>query len=141
VAFLNMAAPLAEKAGVTIVAEPLNKGECNIINTVGEAMEYVREVSHPGFKCLVDSYHFWLEEEPLGNLEAAMADIHHVHVADKVGRVAPGESGQSDYGPFFAVLKAGGYDGLCSIEGKVAWDDPEALSRYCNYLHEAWDEA
>ena len=114
--FLHLIAPIAESNGVTIVIEPLNRGECNILNTVGEAMTYVKRVDHPAIRCLVDSYHMWLEDEPLSNLEAAMPSIAHVHVADKEGRVAPNESGKSDYLSFFKVLKAGGYDKLCAVE-------------------------
>ena len=56
-----MSVEIAASHGVLIVAEPLNRGECNIINTVAEAMEYVQAVNHPNFNCLVDSYHLWLE--------------------------------------------------------------------------------
>src|SRR5690606_19785965 len=92
--FCTMSAPIAGDNGVTIVIEPLNKGECNIINSVAEGMEYVRAVNHNNFRCLVDSYHFWKEDEPLAHLEDAMPWIAHVHVADKIGRTAPGESGE-----------------------------------------------
>ena len=138
-AFLRVSMPFAEKAGVTLVAEPLNKGECNILNSVAEAMTYVREVDHPNFKCLVDSYHFWLEHEPLKNLEAAMGSIHHVHVADEQGRVAPGISGNSDYRKFFRVLKAGGYDGPISVEAKGV--TPEIYESTLAYLKQEWAEA
>jgi sugar phosphate isomerase/epimerase len=117
-AFSRMTADLAAVHGITMVIEPLNKGECNIVNSVAEGMEYVRALKHSAFQCLVDSYHFWLEDEPLENLKAAMPWIKHVHLADKVGRVAPGLSGQSDYKPFFKVLKDFGYDGTISFEGK-----------------------
>jgi len=139
--FLAMAAPIAQQNGVTLVAEPLNRKESNIINSVAEGMEYVKELNHPAFKCLVDSYHFWLEDEPLKNLEAAMPSIKHVHVADKDGRVAPGRSGTSDYKPFFKVLKAGGYNGLISVEagdtGKTAGDEGKILA----FLREQWNAA
>src|SRR5438034_4201297 len=48
--FLKMILPMAQKNKVTIVAEPLNKQECNIINTVAEAMEDVQAVNHQNFK-------------------------------------------------------------------------------------------
>ncbi len=137
-AFIRMFAPIAQQAGVVVVAEPLNKGECNILNSVEEAMTYVKEVNHPGFQCLVDSYHFWLEREPLKNLEVAMPWIKHVHVADEQGRVAPGKSGNSDYRPFFRVLKAGNYAGLISVEGNINLDEyKETLA----YLRREWAEA
>jgi sugar phosphate isomerase/epimerase len=137
--FSRMSAQIAGQHNVTIVYEPLNRGECNIINTVGEAMEYVREVNHPNMQCLVDSYHFWLEDEPLSNLQSAMKHIRHVHVADKDGRVGPGVSGTSDYVPFFRVLKQGGYDGPISIEGKfeATVDGEKCLA----VMKEAWERA
>jgi sugar phosphate isomerase/epimerase len=123
------------------VAEPLNKGECNIINTVSEAMTYVKAVNHRNFQCLADSYHFWLENESLESLEAAMGSIRHVHVADKDGRVAPGESGTADYRPFFQVLKRGKYQGAVSVEA-MNFDDFETVGkRVISFLHRQWDEA
>lgn len=141
--FLSTAATLAEQAGVTIVAEPLNRKESNILNSVAEAMEYVDELKHPNFQCLVDSYHFWLEDEPLSHLEAAMGSIKHVHLADKVGRTAPGLSGQSDYKPFFHVLKSAGYGGLISVEAgdtaKIIEANQQAT--ILEYLRTHWDAA
>jgi sugar phosphate isomerase/epimerase len=141
VKFCRMAAELAAKAGVTLVAEPLNKGECNIINSVAEAMTYVKAVDHKAFQCLVDTYHFWLENEPLESLVAAMPWIRHVHVADKDGRVAPGESGTADYRPFFRVLKQANYQGAVCVEA-LNFDDFETLGkRVITFLHRQWDEA
>ncbi len=138
--FLKAAAPLAAKHGITIVAEPLNRKESNVLNSVAESMEYVKTVNHPNFQCLVDSYHFWLEDEPLANLQAAMPWIRHVHVADRVGRVPPGESGQSDYRPFFKVLKAGKYDGGISVEanpGNNVGNEKKILT----FLKDEWNAA
>ncbi|CAN5606639.1 hypothetical protein BH10PLA1_BH10PLA1_00490 [soil metagenome] len=139
--FLTMAAPLAKQYGVTIVAEPLNRKESNILNSVGEAMEYVTAINHPNFKCLVDSYHFWLEDEPLSNLAAAMPSIKHVHLADKVGRTAPGESGQSDYKPFFKVLKQGGYSGRISVEASDTGKTHGKEKKILAYVKEQWNAA
>lgn len=141
--FAKTAAGLAQPHGVTLVCEPLNRGECNIINSVAEAMEYVRAVDHPNFQCLVDSYHFWLEEEPLANLAAAMPWIRHVHVADKAGRVAPGQSGgpESDYKAFFATIKAGGYDGRISVEAGKFLDAPASYPAVLQFLKSQWAAA
>lgn len=138
--FLHLIAPIAQDNGVTIVIEPLNRAECNIINTVAEGMEYVNRVKHPHIKCLVDSYHFWLENEPLANLEKAMPSIAHVHVADRDGRTAPGESGTSDYKPFFKVLKQGGYDRLISVECK-GFDFPTHGTKVLQRLKTDWAAA
>jgi sugar phosphate isomerase/epimerase len=138
--FLRMSASLAEQAGVTIVVEPLNRRECNIINTVAEAIQYVLAVDHARVACLVDTYHLWLQEEPVDHVRQAGAAIRHVHVADKNGRLAPGESGQSDYRPVFAALKSIGYAGAISVEGNfpdIAGRGRDVLA----FLRKQWDDA
>lgn len=135
--FLTMVGPIAQKNGIFLVIEPLNKKECNILNTVGEAMTYVNEINHPNIQCLVDSYHFWLENESLANILDAGDAIRHVHVADKDGRVAPGRSGTADYRPFFAALKKIGYDEAISIEC-AGFTLPQDAEPILKYLHEQW---
>lgn len=138
--FLRDASPVAERHGVTIVIEPLNRGECNIINTIAEAMEYVRAVGHPHVACLLDTFHFWIEDEPLAHLREAMGQIRHVHLADRDGRVAPGESGTADYRPVFSVLKSGEYEGLISVEANfpdLAGRGPGVLA----FIRRQWAEA
>jgi sugar phosphate isomerase/epimerase len=139
--FAKMIAPLAQQNDVIIVAEHLRREECNIINTVAEAMEYVRAVNHPNFQCLVDSYHLWSEDEPLANVQAAMPWIRHVHLADQDGRVAPGESGTADYRPFFRVLKEAKYDGGISVEATGFNDFATVAPRVLAFVKKQWHEA
>lgn len=139
--FAKMAADEAARHGMTLVAEPLNRGECNIINSVAEALAYVKELGHPNFQCLVDSYHFWLEDEPLENLRRAMPWIRHVHLADTERRVPPGESGQHDYRPLFRVLKEAGYDRRIAIEPAGFTDIAGTAPRVLAFLKRQWDEA
>jgi sugar phosphate isomerase/epimerase len=139
--FAKLAAELASRHGITVVLEPLNRGECNIVNTLLEAAEYVRVVNHPNFKLLLDSYHFWLEDEPVEHLRAAALLIRHVHVADKVGRAAPGRSGVADYRPLFAELKRVGYDGRVAVEA-AGFDDIESAGPgVLKFLKEQWADA
>jgi D-psicose/D-tagatose/L-ribulose 3-epimerase len=139
ITFGRLAADAAAPAGITVVAEPLNRGESNVLNSIDESARLVEAVDHAHFRLLVDSYHFWLEDDSLENLKERMPMIRHVHVADKVGRVFPGESGVADYRPFFAVIKAGGYDGPVSIEanGDVSVVGKRSLA----YLRSQWKEA
>jgi len=139
ITFSKLAAEAAAPNGITVVAEPLNRGESNVLNCVDESARLVEAVAHPSFKLLVDSYHFWLEEDSLEDLKRLMPLIKHVHVADKVGRVFPGESGVADYLPFFAVIKASGYDGPISIEamGEVS----VAGKRSLDYVRTQWQSA
>ena len=137
----RMIAPIAERHGVTVVLEPLHGGECNIVNSVAEAMQCVRAVAHPSFQCLVDSYHLWMQGEPLDAVRDAGAHVRHVHLADRDGRVAPGESKSTDYRPLFRVLKDIGYDGLMSVEGSWPGDPAVMRPRVLGYLREQWAAA
>jgi len=141
VEFLNMATPLAAEQGITLVAEPLSRRESNIINSVSEAMFYVKRVNHPNFRCLVDSYHFWVDDDSLEDLKLAMPWIAHVHVADKGGRLAPGEGGTSDYKPFFRVMKQAEYPGAISVEAMEFIDFKNTAPRVISFLKRAWQEA
>jgi len=139
--FAKMAAALAAKNGLLIVMEHLNRKECNIVNTVGEAEGYVKQVNSPSFQNLVDCYHFWLVKETLADLKKRLPFIKHVHVSDLAGRVPPGESGESDFRPFFAVLKEGGYDGPISVEA-LGFEDIAGMGpRVLAFLKRQWAEA
>src|SRR5262249_34506134 len=116
VEFARMAGEIAAQHGRLLVVEALRSRECNIVNTMAEASQIVREGNHPNVQCLFDTYHFWSEGEALDNLSRAAPLVRHVHVADLEGRVAPGESGASDYRPAFAILKQSGYDDTMSVE-------------------------
>jgi len=141
VAFARMAAEQCAKHGVLLVAEHLNRKECNVLNTVGECESVVRQVNNPSFENLVDCYHFWLEKESLEDLKRAMPHIRHVHVSDLDGRLPPGETGKSDYRPFFRVLKQAGYNTRISVEA-LGFDDIAGMGpRVLKFLKEQWSQA
>jgi sugar phosphate isomerase/epimerase len=114
--FLRSAVHFCARHNIMMVCEAMNRDECNIINSLPEALQYVWEVDHPNFQCLLDTFHFWKEQEPIENLHDAMPWMRHVHVADSPMRTPPGISGNCDYRPIFAELKRGKYDGDISIE-------------------------
>ncbi len=115
--FLALAASVADENGITLVVEPLNRGETNVITTTAEAMEYIRELDRPNLKLLVDLYHFRLEREPLERLYAYAAYIRHVHVAEPTRRDFVRRTDAYDYAPFFRALREIGYDGAVILEG------------------------
>jgi sugar phosphate isomerase/epimerase len=117
--FCRDGAEQAKQNDITLVVEPLNRGECNIINTMDECVAYVKAVDHPNFRALFDSYHFWIEDEPIEHVRATMPFVRHAHLADKDGRVAPGESGKADYKPLFRILRDNGYDRLLTVEAPL----------------------
>ncbi len=105
----DQAAPL----GLTVVIEPLNHTETNMLLSLSEAMEYVAEIGEP-VALLADFYHMQQENEPLEHLVEAGAALRHVHVADS-GRRAPG-TGDYPYSAFAEALADAQYSGRISIE-------------------------
>jgi len=117
---LDRMGPLAQGCGVTIAIEPLQRSECNFINTVTEGAEIVRAVNHPYIRLLADIYHMMREDEGPEAIVAAGDLLKHLHIAEKADRTPPGVAGD-DFTPYFRALKAVGYSGLISIECR--WDD------------------
>ncbi len=115
---------VAQKYGITIVIEPLNRGETNIINSVAEGYELVKEVNHKNIKLLADFYHMRKENESMGEVEKAGTVIRHIHIANSSGRYFPFEANEDIYDEFISMLKKIDYSGGISIEGRS--DDFEA---------------
>lgn len=118
VRFCAMLAPIAWQHGVTVVVEPLNRQECNVLTTVGECATLVREVAHPGLRLLVDAYHFFRDNDSYEDLVMHGDLLAHVHIATVSNRLAPGAE-PCDFAPFFAALAKAGYNGRISIEGSI----------------------
>ncbi len=116
--FCAMFAPIALLHGVTVVVEPLNRLECNVLNTVAECAALVREVSHPALGLLTDAYHLLRDNDSLEDVAANGGILRHAHIATVPTRVAPGAE-PCDFAPFFNALARGGYTGRVSIEGSI----------------------
>ena len=112
--------PLAGDHGVTIVLEPLNQADCNIITSIAEGADVVRRADHPAVRLLADSYHMALDNDPPSAIADAADLIGHVHVSELQGRAAPGVHGE-DLTPYLAPLAAAGYAGGVSME--CNWDN------------------
>lgn len=117
-AFLADAARLAEAHGVIYCIEPLSARETEMINTVAQAAELVREVGSPALRTMIDC-------SAAGQSEAVSVPelidtwlptglIGHVQVNDS-NRRGPGQ-GDMRFGPIFAALKRNGYDDTVAVE-------------------------
>lgn len=120
VSLLRRLGPLAREHGVIVAVEPLNRGECNFINTVAEGAAIVREADDPGVRLLADIYHMLCEDEGPESIVAAGALLVHCHIAEEEGRAAPGVHGE-DFTPYLDALRRIGYRGAISFEGR--WSD------------------
>jgi len=108
---------VAAKYGLAIAIEPLNKGECNIINSVKEGAALEAAVDHPAIQLLADNFHMLKDNESMDNL-LTVRKLKHTHISFLEGRAFP-TSLNSDVSDFFSALKKIGYDGTMSIEGKA----------------------
>jgi len=120
VAFLRELGPLAGQHGVTVVVEPLNRAECNFINSVPEGATLVDACNHPNIQLLADFYHMLRDGQPPDDIRRHGALLRHVHVAEKEKRTAPGVAGD-DFRPFLKALNQVKYRGAISIEAN--WGD------------------
>jgi sugar phosphate isomerase/epimerase len=120
--FSRRAAEEAKPAGITVTIEPLRQQETNIINTAAEGLKLVEAVNHPNFQLMIDFYHLASEHEDPAIVLTAKDRLRHLHVANPNGRVFPQKWDEFDYAPFFANLKAIGYDKRISMEGAAPPD-------------------
>src|SRR5690606_36425779 len=148
------AAEYARSAGVALAVETLNRFECYFLNLHDQAAAYVRQVDHPNFHMMFDTFHANLEEkDPIGSLRRNLAFTRHVHISEN-DRGAPG-TGHVPWEDVFRTLVAGGYDGWLTIEAfsralpelaavTRVWReyDPqeEVVEGGCRFIREQWDK-
>ena len=129
---------VAARYGVTIVIEPLNRSETNMINSVAEGACLRADVNNPAVQLLGDYYHIAVEHQPPEDI-ARIGGIAHCHIATEIGRKAPLEA-DAGFSTMFAAMKQTGYQGLVSVEGKaddLAAQGPVTVS----LLKKLWEEA
>lgn len=105
----------AEKCGVTLAVEPLNRFECYLLNTAADAARFCNDVNHPRCKAMFDTFHAHIEEKNIPDAIRAVADhLVHVHISEN-DRSTPG-SGNVRWDQTFDTLKEVGYDNLLVVE-------------------------
>ena len=120
VALLRAFGPLAAQQGITVVVEPLNRAECNFINSVPEAAALAAACNHPNICVLADFYHMLRDDQSPDDICRHGGLLRHVHIAEKAKRTAPGVAGD-DFRPFLKALQQVHYRGAISIE--AGWGD------------------
>lgn len=119
VAGLKALAPLADKAGVTLMLEPLNTRMDHpgcFLDAFEPALKAVQETGHPGIRLLYDVYHMAMMGEPvLEQIRRHMSWIAWLDVADAPGRHEPG-TGRVPYGRIAALLRRRRFQGRVGFE-------------------------
>ncbi len=130
--------PIAGRHGVTLVVEPLNKTETNMINCLAEGAALAAAVHLPHTRLLADFYHMAVEHEAMDEI-VRVGGICHAHIATAEGRCIPLERDER-YVRMFAAMKKTGYAGTISIEGRcdaLAEEGPRSVA----LLKQLWEEA
>ena len=117
VAMTKRIGEIAGDHGITIAIEPLNREECNCINSVKEGAMLEADAGLPSVGLLADLYHMLKDKESMDNI-IAVKSLKHTHVALLEGRGFPVKQ-TPDLAAFFGALKQIAYDGTMSIEGKT----------------------
>lgn len=130
----EIAAPEAEKYGITVVTEPLQKAETNMINTVKEGVMLAVLAGKDNVKGLADLFHMEQCGDTAADIRFLAGSIHHAHISNPVGRngikrIYPASADEFDYKSFIDALEEGGCE-RCSIEAGVtdfAVEAPRAI--------------
>jgi len=110
----------AEKTGVRMAIEPLNRFETYFINRADQALELAHQVGGNCGVCL-DFFHMNIEEVSWADALTSCGDkLLDVHIADN-NRMPPGQ-GAIDWRQAIKVLTGMGYDGYLTVEFVVPVD-------------------
>ena len=110
---------IAEKYGLRIAIEPLNRGEGNYINTFAEGASVAKGVAHKNVGALVDFYHFYLESESEENVINDAPFLIHAHLArPNIDRLVPKEGDGACVKKWADLLKKIDYRGAISLEAE-----------------------
>jgi D-psicose/D-tagatose/L-ribulose 3-epimerase len=106
----------AERLGVTIALEILNRFESCMVNDVEEGIKFVGEIDRPAVKLLLDTFHMNIEEDSIIEaIRKAGPLLGHFHVGE-ANRRCPGPGGRFDWEEIGKVLKEINYDGYVVME-------------------------
>jgi len=120
-------APHAVERGVTVLVEALPANQADIVLTLAEAVDIVRQIDSPGVRTMFDVHNAVDEAEPHPALIDRYFDyIRHVHVNEIDGR----HCGAADYdfAPVLEILARRGYRGWISLEAFDFTPGPERLA-------------
>jgi sugar phosphate isomerase/epimerase len=117
----------AEKGGVRIAVEAINRYETSLVNCAADGLALIDRVGSPALGLLLDTFHMNIEEADMrASISQTGSRLFHFHVADS-NRWYPG-AGHIDFKSLLSVLRRTGYAGFISGEF-LARPDAEAAAR------------
>ena len=118
----------AQERGVKLLVEALPIEQTDVVLSLAEAAEIVRQIGSPAIQTMFDTHNAVDEKEPHDVLVDRYFDvIRHVHVNEMDG----GHCGTGDYDfkPLLRILKKKNYRGWVSLEAFQFEPGAEAIAR------------
>ncbi|MCH9807297.1 MAG: TIM barrel protein [Alphaproteobacteria bacterium] len=145
VANIGLAAERASSAGITILTEPINRGDMPgyLVHRTQQACDIIAAVGARNVGLQLDLYHRHVEEGAAANAIGEFQDLTaHYQIAGppnrdepQVGSVGKGAlslageaTGELDYEPLFRNIDASGYQGWVGCEYRPRGDTVSGLS-------------
>jgi sugar phosphate isomerase/epimerase len=126
----------AQREGVRILLEPLNRYEDHMVNRLEQAVELAEATGLDSVGVVADSYHMNIEEaDPQAALVAVASRLAHVQVSDS-NRLEPG-AGHLDWAAFVDALSSIGYTGDLAAECRLSGPAEQALPKAAATLRAA----
>jgi sugar phosphate isomerase/epimerase len=105
----------AEKQGVDMVLEAINRYETKLLNTAADTLEMVNRVNSDRLKVHLDTFHMNIEEQDMcASIRMCKDELGHIHFADS-DRWYPGH-GHIDFKAVIDTLYDIGYEGGIGFE-------------------------
>ena len=105
----------AQKVGVMLGVEYLNRFETYFLNSATDTVRFVRDVDHPHCRMMYDTFHANIEEkDPIQAIRTCKDYTVHVHISEN-DRSTPGQ-GNIRWNETFAALRETGYNGWMVVE-------------------------
>ena len=129
----------AQREGVWLALEALNRYEDYMLNRLDQVADLVTEVHRAtgtdSVRACADFFHLNIEEDDLpAAIVAAGHLISHVHVDDS-NRLQPG-TGHLDFAGAFGALREIGYDGWHTLECRLRGEPETALPATVAFLRQ-----
>ena len=130
IANLRAAAPLVERAGITLLVEAINTIDMPgyFADSADVAADLVESAATASVRLQLDQYHVGMTGQDVrAVLRRRFPIVQHVQIADVPGRHQPG-TGQQPIAAFLSDLDELGYAGSVGLEYKPAGSTDESLA-------------
>lgn len=136
---LNLVRGICDAFGeydITVVIEPLGPAYSNYINTIGDAVEFMKAVQRDNCKVMCDLRHMYSLGESMDDIIKYNEHILHAHIDYPKGtrRYFPRTCDDFDYRPYLGALLRAGYKGLVTVEATEFDDFEKDASESLNLL-------